>query len=298
MKKAIIIVLRFVRINKELVRAMLRSNKRYLRIYMHSLKFIRPEVAIDSKIRTKAHIVDKSIHSLPFQRGRGVSNAIFLKSLLSTQNLPDSVKVRNWAENILNLYEKKQEQPDLEVYENLHYENYPSILEVLKTRVSVRNFKRLKPELTDLNKAVEVALTAPSSCHRQPAFFYHIRKDEQIKAARSCIAGSTGFTYDNIPVITVVSADIRSYSPRDGETYIVDTALAVENYVLGLRLLGIGSTIMNWAHANNAQITKLKQLCRIPAHEEIITTVAIGYPEKLPLKPSSTSAESRSIAVE
>lgn len=271
---------------------------RYLRIYINSIRFIRQDVALESKIRTKAHIVDKAIHSIPFEIGRGLSNVKYLEYLLSIQETKNSDKVTIWANNILNIYHKKQNNPDMNVYRPTQYEKYPEVLELIKTRVSVRNFKFDKPEICDLNKAVEVALSAPSSCHRQPVKFYHIIKDDHICIATGCISGSTGFTNNNIPIISVVSADTRSYSLRDGETYVVDTALAVENFVLGLRMLGIGSTIMNWSHADNSQISELKGLCKVPDYEEIITTVAIGYPEKLPLKPSSVDSDSRSVVVE
>lgn len=243
-----------------------------------------------SRIKTKAHILDKGLNMTPFQIGRSKSAYINVKNLIKDYDKkfsnPKIDSSYSWACNIVKTYEKKQINPNINVSSQNKILKNPSLEKLIKERVSIRNFTHKIINKTDWLKIVECAMSAPSSCHRQPANYYIVSKKELKDILLSCIAGSTGFA-NGIPYLVIVTSDIRAYNINDRHTYLVDTSLSVNSFILGCKAFGVGSTIMNWSHATNRQNKTVKKVLGITNNEKIVTTIACGYPNFLPHKPKS-----------
>lgn len=243
-----------------------------------------------SRIKTKAHILDKGLNMTPFQAGRSKSAYKIIKNLINDFDKKFSNFKKdpsyNWARNIVKTYEKKQLNPSISVNSQNKILKSNSLEKLIKERVSVRNFKHKIIDKNTWIKIVECAMSAPSSCHRQPANYYIVSKKEIKDILLSCIAGSTGFA-NGIPYLVIVSSDIRAYNINDRYTYLVDTSLSVNSFILGCKAYGVGSTIMNWSHATNRQNKTVKKVLGITNDEKIVTTIACGFPNVLPHKPKS-----------
>lgn len=243
-----------------------------------------------SRIKTKAHILDKGLNMTPFQTGRSKSAYKIVKNLINDYDKKFSNFEKDpsyyWACNIVDVYEKKQINPRIIVNSQNKILKNTSLAKLIKERVSVRNFSHKTINKITWLKIVECAMSAPSSCHRQPANYYIVSKKDSKDILLSCIAGSTGFA-NGIPYLVIVTSDIRAYNINDRYTYLVDTSLSVNSFILGCKAYGVGSTIMNWSHATNSQNKKVKKVLGITNKEKIVTTIACGYPNVLPHKPKS-----------
>ena len=146
------------------------------------------------------------------------------------------------------------------------------VLEAIKTRRSIRRFKK-EPVAPDLiEKLLEAGRWAPSSANTQPWEFIVIT-DPEIKKRISRSFNFGPFLNEAPLAIAVVVDRLRTVLP------IQDGTLAAYAIWLAAHSLGLGAC---WINPNIPG--GIKKILGIPLTKKLITILAIGYPAEAPIK--------------
>jgi nitroreductase len=154
----------------------------------------------------------------------------------------------------------------------------PLFLELMRHRKSVRRFLPRPVPRELLDRAVEAAAQAPSSCNRQPFCFRFFDDPALVRTLARIPHGAKGFA-EQIPVIGAVVGDLSAYQyERDRHGIYVDGALATMALLLALETLGLGACPLNWPEIASLEV-QAARLLALPPHERIVIFLAIGYPD-------------------
>jgi len=188
------------------------------------------------------------------------------------------------------------------------------LLELIKTRRSIRKYKPDSVPDDVLQKILEAAQWAPSGENAQPWRFIVIRDREKCKALgelggsgsgrrfkaefisgkmekrlskfkkqstkdrvfKKLISGSISAFLADAPLLIVTCGRLNAWDPP------YDTSAACMNILLMAHALGLGSC---WVMAPCADIrdeNKIKKLLGVPQNMSIYNVLAIGYPDEEP----------------
>lgn len=158
--------------------------------------------------------------------------------------------------------------------------------EVIRTRVSARNYdisRVVEQEL--IEKAVALAIRAPSVCNRQ-TWRVHQYSGTDAQRMLSLQSGNRGFGH-TIPCVLVVTSDLR-YFTATAERYQawIDGGMFAMLLLASLHSLGLGSVALNWSVLNRRD-EELRLAADIPAHERIIVMIGCGHPMAASIVPKS-----------
>lgn len=142
------------------------------------------------------------------------------------------------------------------------------MLELIKTRRSVRAYQRdmIPRELID--QIVEAGLYAPSGMNRQPVIIIAVsdpKTRDALSRLNASIMGTDGDPFYGAPVVLIVLAD------RSAPTYLYDGALAMENLMLAAHASGLGSC---WIH-------RAKEVFDTPRGKELLQKWGVPNAERL-----------------
>lgn len=155
--------------------------------------------------------------------------------------------------------------------------SYDELFLLSHDRKSVRWFYQDKQvKLEDIEKALEIALLAPSSCNRQP-FKYYVTTEKQkaVKLAKIS-AGTVGWDH-NIPALVVLVGRQRAFpNILNRHSIYVDSTLSVMPFIFALETLGLSSCIINWAD-DKAREKEMTKNLNLEKDEKVILSIAIGY---------------------
>lgn len=245
-----------------------------------------------SYLRMYCHMLDKAMNNIYFEKGH--SQAVYSKAKALSEELEPLYKEDSafkWVLEILERFEDAQENghPLLNnSTPSIYTSNEISLFKkVLYSRTSCRNFRRDIIPSEILQDIVAMAVDAPNGCCRQVVRYYITQSPETIEVLKPCIAGLTNFT--NVSCLVGVCAEASVYDIIDKNLQYVDSALSVENFLLGATLYGIQGTICNFFHATSEDISRCKQSLNIPETENIVMFIALGYPTTVPEKPTRRS---------
>ncbi len=146
------------------------------------------------------------------------------------------------------------------------------LIEFLKTRRSIRRFKKEKVPMEIIEKMLDVARYAPSAHNSQPWRFIVI-DDRDILDKLSRIHGG-GKPLKNAPQAIVVACDERA-SP---DSYLLDCANATIYIQLAAHALGLGTV---WIQTMR-NIGDIRKILGMPEHVVPASILAIGYPDEKP----------------
>lgn len=156
--------------------------------------------------------------------------------------------------------------------------SYEKFLLLTKQRASVRWFlPTLVPE--DLvEKALTVALQAPSACNRQPFFFRYFDNVTDASRVASIAMGTTGYAHQ-IPALLVLLGDWSCFEDeRDRHLPYIDGSLAAMQLMLALETLGLASCPINWPDVESLE-RKMDRELNLPPYVRPIMLIAVGYPD-------------------
>lgn len=141
------------------------------------------------------------------------------------------------------------------------------VLELIKSRRSIRSFleKPIPPEV--LSSLLEAARWAPSGGNNQPWAFVVLREPANIRKIKMFSPGLGGD-----PTALIVICSDRSV---EDSTAVMDVAIAAQNVMLAATGSGLGSCVVR-SHNQSA----LQALLSLPAHVVPELIVALGYPAK------------------
>jgi len=154
-------------------------------------------------------------------------------------------------------------------------------LEALKTRRSIRAYKKKKMPKNVLAGIIDCARLAPTANNRQPWEFIVVTGKE----TRKKIADMT--TYGKF--IANAAACVVVCGKKDADYIREDCSAATENILLAAKALGIGSCWV--AGYQKAFEDELKGMLGIPGSIAVFSLVALGYPDEQPEPHNKRSVE-------
>ncbi len=146
------------------------------------------------------------------------------------------------------------------------------LLEFLKTRRSIRRFKKEKVPMEIIERILDVARYAPSAHNSQPWRFIVI-DDRDLLDKLSQIHGGAR-PLKNAPQAIVVACDERA-SP---DSYLLDCANATIYIQLAAHALGLGTV---WIQTMR-NIDEIRKILGMPDHVVPASIIAMGYPDEEP----------------
>ena len=163
-----------------------------------------------------------------------------------------------------------------------------SVERLFLTRRSVRDFDDSPVDKVKLERAVALALRAPSACNRQAVQIYAISGEDRAKAG-----GDNAYHADKYLIITGV---VSAFSLPELNDWIVGASIFCGYLSLALHAEGIGSCcIRKNIVEKSAYNEAVRKMCHIPKDEQIILEMAIGnYKDKF-FAPVSYRREAREI---
>jgi nitroreductase len=164
-----------------------------------------------------------------------------------------------------------------------------SILDIIKSRRSVRDFTGQKIPESAITVLIEALRWAPSAGNLQSRKFYFVFKEEiRIKLAQAGFRENLVSFIVRAPLVVVACADHRiasHYGDRGRNLYCIqDSAASVQNLLLAAHDLGLGTC---WTGAFKEE--KVKEILNLPAHLRPVVIVPVGYPANTPQTPPRIS---------
>lgn len=148
--------------------------------------------------------------------------------------------------------------------------------EVIKTRRSIRSYKKTQIPQDVLNRVLNGARIAPSGSNRQPWRFIIIKEQEKRnKIAKLC---HNQLFIADAPVVIVCCGKNINYNRggwMDDYSMLVDAAIAFDHLTLAARAEGLGTC---WIGSFDNE--EIKSFLKIPEDVNVVAITPLGYPEK------------------
>lgn len=174
-------------------------------------------------------------------------------------------------------------QTDKEFYADVHsdFERFA------RSRHTLRHYCGTVSE-DEIKKAVELAMTAPSACNRQPVRVHCISDKELKDKVLAMQSGNRGFGTDADKVL-IITGDLSSICWID-ERYDIYTncGIFIMNLCYSLFYHKIAHCILNWSICVNPEKDKaLHELTGIPGNEVVAAMITCGRtPEEIDIAES------------
>lgn len=169
---------------------------------------------------------------------------------------------------------------------NLGVEFEVAFNKIMRQRKSVRWYDSKLIPRTFIDKALEMASLAPSSCNRQPYRYIIINEPSMASNVASIPAGTVGWA-TNIPCLAVLVADQSAFSnAANRHSIYVDSTLSVMPFVLSLETQGLSTCIINWADLPKKEKLMTNAL-DLKASEKVVLSISIGFSDSDQLVPFS-----------
>ena len=161
------------------------------------------------------------------------------------------------------------------------------VLEAIKTRRSIRQYKTTPVDDKTIELVLEAARWAPSWANTQCWRFIVVRdSNTKIELANTLSDGNPAIdAIRGAPVVIVASAELaksgcregKPSTDKDGYWYMFDVALAMQNLVLAARSLGLGTVYIGAFDAKKAA-----SILEVPQGFCVVTMTPLGYPDREP----------------
>ena len=152
------------------------------------------------------------------------------------------------------------------------------MIELLRTRRSIRKYTEQKIETEKLDILKEAVLRSPTSKGINPWRFIFIDDKETIQKLKVLKPTGTG-PLETAPLAVVFCAD-----ETVNDAWVEDCSIAAIILQLTAHSLGLGSC---WIHAHNRMYNEtvtsekyIQDMLGIPAHFKVLCAVSVGYPAK------------------
>ncbi len=160
--------------------------------------------------------------------------------------------------------------------------------DVVRGRKSVRWFKEgIIPPREIIDKAVEMASLAPSSCNRQSYEFRIFDKPELTTKIVRLAPGTKGFN-KNVPVAILVNGKMNvSPSRADKHLMYIDASLAAMNLMNALYSLGVDSCAINLPDMPRIE-KPLRKIVKMEKYTRPVMLIIAGYAKEQSMVACST----------
>ncbi|MCX0360292.1 nitroreductase family protein [Clostridium perfringens] len=154
------------------------------------------------------------------------------------------------------------------------------MLELLKTRRSIRKYKNIDVENEKVEAILKAGLLAPSSKNRKPCELLVVKSKETLEKLSICRTKNQSIFLKNANLAILVMAN-TSITP---DVWIEDSAITATLIQLESHSLGLGSC---WIQVREREFDEntstedyIKKLLNIPSEYAIDSIIAIGYPDQ------------------
>jgi nitroreductase len=174
-------------------------------------------------------------------------------------------------------------------------DDLPSIEQIeslSRTRRSVRWFSEQPVPRQLIDRALRVAMEAPSACNRQPFRYEVFDSHELVQMVGSVPKGTPGWLHQ-IPVFIVIVGKFEAFRfERDRHVPYIDGSLSAMSFIYALEVQGLSSCCVNFPDFPDTE-KRMSQSIGLPPWERALMCLAVGYPdtservaysEKLPLE--------------
>ncbi len=152
------------------------------------------------------------------------------------------------------------------------------MIELLRTRRSIRKFTEQKLESEKIEILKEAVLRSPSSKGINPWVFVYVDEKETIGQLKNCKPHGAG-PLETAPLAVVICAD-----ETVNDAWVEDCSIASILLQLTAQSLGLGSC---WIQVRNRMYSEtissekyLQDLLDIPTQFRVLSIISIGYPVK------------------
>lgn len=189
---------------------------------------------------------------------------------------------------IYNTYSKEIDEADPKIAgskltNTIHYENTYS--NVIQNRISVREFKEGNVDIDKINRALSLAMRAPSVCNRQSQQVRVITDNRLINDALRIQGGWKG--YKNPPALLLVTSHLSSFlDPVERNEPYVDGGIFSMALLGALEEERLGACPLNTMFSKE-QDRKIRNLLHVPNEEVMIMFIAVGNKPENVLHPLS-----------
>lgn len=153
------------------------------------------------------------------------------------------------------------------------------MIEILRTRRSIRKYTEQVIEPEKLNILKEAVLRSPSSKGINPWVFIFVDETETIQKLKNCKPhGASSLKTATLAVVICADETVN-------DAWVEDCSIASILLQLTAQSLGLGSC---WIQVRNRMYSEtkssekyLQDILEIPAHFRVLSIIAVGYPVKL-----------------
>ncbi len=143
-------------------------------------------------------------------------------------------------------------------------------IQAIKSRVSIRKYKNIPIPAEVLKDIVDCGRLAPSGYNHQPWVFLVIT-DQELRYQISQAAKYGRFIKDARACIVV-------FCRTGEETMLEDSCAATENMIIAAQAYNLGTC---WVNSYKKQHSEaVKKLLGCPEEYELMTIIAVGYPDE------------------
>ena len=153
--------------------------------------------------------------------------------------------------------------------------------ELVKIRQSDRKYEKRPVEHDKIQQCIETARLSPSSNNSQPWKFVIVEspeKKEKINSPASG-AGSINKFVQEAPIVVAVVQERQAILSKASSIFQqkdysqIDIGIAVNQFCLQARDLGLGTCILGWFNEK-----KVKEVLEIPKSKRVPLLIVVGYP--------------------
>jgi nitroreductase len=153
-----------------------------------------------------------------------------------------------------------------------------TIMDIIQTRCSIRDFDSRPLAEGALDKILEAGRLAPSAQNNQPWRYIVLTDPAKIKALakNTGLIGLSNFFIKDAPCVIVACADTKkNLRINNQDYYLVDTAISFQQMVLCAWEMGIGTC---WMAAFSEKV--LAKYLDLPQSWRIVALSPFGYPKE------------------
>jgi nitroreductase len=280
------------RLLKTVVTTIPLMNRIYLRKKVYT--FDMDEKTIRGKIQQVGHRMDLYITSNKPVPHATLSEFDFLLGQILAKNVTIDGPML-WAFSLYVVAKKKL----IKAYNGSVRQQMPEscphegnqLLDIILRRRSVRKWKSEEIALSELEKLIDIAKWAPSSCNRQLWKVLLINKEAE-KQFLSKYFGNT--FWHSAPVLAVILIDADIYGVKEKHYAYLDGAAFIQNYLLLLEMNGYGACWIGFAgwdtigniHKSMDDYEDFYRHFKFKKGLVPVSMIALGKPERSPRPPS------------
>ena len=143
------------------------------------------------------------------------------------------------------------------------------ILEIIKSRRSIRNYRKEKIKEDEIIKILEAGRWAPSASNNQPWRFIVVNDEQLIKKiGDACRILTINSFVENSKVLVII------YTEKKHRWVDIDCGMCAQNMMLEAHSLGIGSCFIGAFREK-----KIKELVNLPDQFNVVGIISFGYKE-------------------